>query len=158
MLRNNGVLLLASIYQTILYGTGHANAGLMLKESWLAPSSEQMLNYFVWDWSCNDWLMLKESWRHHLASKCWTIFHGTGLANAGLMLKESWRHHLASKCWTILYGTSPANAILSAILEFVKRFVSNSYRLCLVLFWAIKNEVSISNHFPGSTHTNTHYL
>ena len=55
MLRNNDVLHLASKYQTILYETGLANAGLMLKESWLASSSEQMLNYFVWDWSNERW-------------------------------------------------------------------------------------------------------
>ena len=56
-------------------------------------------------------------------------------------------------------------AILSAILEFVILFVSNSYRLCPVLFRAIKkNDVSISNCFLEvhilvthiHTHTDTH--
>ena len=55
MLRNNDVLHLASKYQTILYGTVLANAGLMLKKSWLAPSSEQILNYFIWDQSNERW-------------------------------------------------------------------------------------------------------
>ena len=35
-------------------------------------------------------------------------------------------------------------AILSTILEFVIRFVSNSYRLCPVLFRAIKKTTSLS--------------
>ena len=54
-------------------------------------------------------------------------------------------------------------AILSVILEFVILFVSNSYRLCPLLFCAIyKNDVSISNRFPGvhkrkrDTHTHTY--
>ena len=48
----------------------------------------------------------------------------------------------------------------AAILEFVIRFVSNSYRFCPVLFCAIlKSDVSISNRFPEvykRAYTQTH--
>ena len=70
MLRNNGVLHLASKYQIVLCGTGLANAGLMLKESWLAPSSVQMLDYFVWDQSNERWTNAEGIMTSPIASKC----------------------------------------------------------------------------------------
>ena len=39
-------------------------------------------------------------------------------------------------------------------MEYVNRFVSKSYRLCLVLFPAMKHEVSIS-HIVPEVHTHT---
>ena len=133
-----------------MYGTSRARDGLMLNESWRHHlTSKEKINLHETS-PARAGLMLKESWRRHLASKEQINLYETNPARAGLMLKESWRHHLASK-------EQITTAILPVILDFVNRFVSNSYRLCLLLFRAIKNEISISNHFPGF-HTHKHTL
>ena len=89
MLRNNGVLHLASKYQTILHGNGLANAELMLKESWLAPSSEQMLNYYVWDQSNERWTNTEGIMTSPPSEQMLNYCVWTSPTNAGLMLKES---------------------------------------------------------------------
>ena len=63
-----------------------------------SPPSEQMLNYFVCDWACKRWTNVEGIMTSPPGEQMLNyIVYGTGLANDGLMLKGSWHHHLASK-------------------------------------------------------------
>ena len=82
---------------------------------------------------------------------CAVITHNS-VKNRSLYINK-WPSYNQLYCFT--------TTILSAILEFVIGFVSNSYRLCPVLFHAIlkKNDASIQTVFLASTnvaYTQTH--